>query len=180
MKKENNVLYILRLTVTLLLICAVVAGVLAGVNAITKDRIAAAQAQKTLDAIAEVLPGVEGLQELPLSGNTGIVKTVYASGESYAVIVAPAGFDGEVTMMVGITGGQVTGISVTSHTETPGLGAVAAAKNAKGEAFRNQFAGAAGELVVGENIDAISGATITSKAVTAGVNAALEFVKNLG
>ena len=174
----KNVLYILRLTVTLLLICALVAGVLAGVNAITKERIAAAQEQKTLDAIAQVLPGVEGLEQIP--GDTGIVKTVYASGDSYAVLVAPVGFDGEVTMMVGITAGEVTGISVISHTETPGLGAVAAAKNAKGEAFRNQFVGTSGELVVGESIDAISGATITSKAVVSGVNAALEFVENLG
>ena len=46
MKKESNALYILRLTVTLLLICAAVALALAGVNAITKDRIAAIQAEK--------------------------------------------------------------------------------------------------------------------------------------
>jgi len=178
----KNVLYILRLTVTLLLICALVAGVLAGVNAITKDKIAAIQAQKTLDAIAEVLPGVEGLEQMTLSGDTGIVKSAYVSDEGYAVEVAPIGFDGEVTLMVGITsGGEVTGISVISHTETPGLGAVAAAKNQRGEAFRNQFIGAAGELAVGENVDAISGATITSKAVTEGVNAALAFVtRNFG
>ena len=180
MKKENNVMYILRLTVTLLLICGVVAAVLAGVNSITKDKIAAIQEQKTLDAIAEVLPGVEGLEKMTLSGDTGIVKSVYTSENNYAVEVTPVGFDGEVTMMVGICGGQVTGISVISHTETPGLGAVAAAANAKGEAFRSQFAGLSGTLAVGEDIDAISGATITSKAVVTGVNAALEFVESLG
>lgn len=180
MKKENTACYILRLTVTLLLICGVVAAVLAGVNAITKDKIAAIQQQKTLDALEEVLPGVEGLEIMELSGDTGIVKTVYASGDSFAVEVAPVGFDGEVTMMVGITGGQVTGISIISHTETPGLGAVAAANNAKGEAFRSQFVGQSGTLAVGDSIDAISGATITSKAVVAGVNAALEFVEKLG
>ena len=180
MKKENNVLYILRLTVTLLLICGVVAAVLAGVNAITKDKIAAIQAQKTLDAIENVLPGVEGLEEMPLAGDTGIVRSVFVSGSSYAVEVAPIGFDGEITMMVGITDGQVTGISVISHTETPGLGAVAAAKNAKGDAFRGQFVGKSGTLEVGNQIDAMSGATITSKAVVAGVNAALEYVASLG
>ena len=180
MKKENNVLYILRLTVTLLLICGVVAAVLAGVNAITKDKIAAIQAQKTLDAIENVLPGVEGLEEMPLAEDTGIVRSVFVSGSSYAVEVAPIGFDGEITMMVGITDGQVTGISVISHTETPGLGAVAAAKNAKGDAFRGQFVGKSGMLEVGNQIDAMSGATITSKAVVAGVNAALEYVASLG
>lgn len=183
MKQESNVRYILRLALTLLAICAVVSALLAGVNAITKDRIAAIQIQKTQDAIEKVLPGVEGLQKLELSGETGTVRTVYASGSSYAVEVAPGGFDGPITMMVGITDGKVTGISVISHTETPGLGAVAAADSAKGEAFRNQFVGLVGGIVVdGENnsIDSMSGATITSKAVVAGVNAALEFVGNLG
>ena len=181
MKKENNFMYILRLTVTLLAITACVAAALAGVNLITKDKIAEIAQQKTLDAIAAVLPGVEGLEEV--AGNTGIVGSVYASGDSYAVEVRPSGFDGEVTMMVGITDGQVQGISIISHTETPGLGAVAAAKNAKGEAFRSQFEGVSGVLAVnkdGGEIDAITSATITSRAVVAGVNAALEYVENLG
>ena len=88
-----------------------------------------------------VLPGVQGLQKVELAGDAGIVSEVYASGESYAVKVLPSGFDGTITMMVGIADGQVTGISVISHTETPGLGAVAAAQNAKGDAFRSQFVG---------------------------------------
>ena len=180
MKKENTALYILRLTVTLLLICAAVAAVLAGVNAITKDKIAAIQEQKTQDAIEVVLPGVSDVEQLPLSGDAGIVTAVYAAEEGYAVQVAPNGFDGAITMMVGISEGQVTGISVISHTETPGLGAVAAANNAKGEAFRGQFAGQSGTLAVGDQIDGMSGATITSKAVVAGVNAALEYVEKLG
>lgn len=180
MKKENTVKYILRLTVTLLLICAVVAAVLAAVNAITKDKIAQIQVQKTQNAIAEVLPAVAGLEEVPLSGDTGIVKSVYVADGQYAVEVAPGGFDGEVTMMVGIVDGKVSGISVISHTETPGLGAVAAAQNAKGEAFRGQFVGQSGVLEIGDQIDAMTGATITSNAVVTGVNAALEFVANLG
>ena len=180
MRTETTVMYIIRLTVTLLVICAVVAGALAGVNAITKDAIAANQEKKTQDALAVVLPGVQGLQKVELAGDAGIVSEVYASGESYAVKVLPSGFDGAITMMVGIEDGQVTGISVISHTETPGLGAVAAAQNAKGDAFRSQFVGQSGELEVGDQIDAMSGATITSKAVVAGVNAALDYVANMG
>ena len=180
MKAENTVMYILRLTVTLLLICAVVAAVLAGVNAITKDAIAANQEKKTQDAIAAVLPGVTGLEKQTLTGDTGIVSEVYRSGDSFAVKVLPGGFDGEITLMVGIQNGALTGISVISHTETPGLGAVAAARNAKGEAFRSQFVGQSGTLVIGDQVDAMSGATITSKAVVTGVNAALSYVANLG
>ena len=180
MKKENTALYILRLTVTLLLICGAVAAVLAGVNAITKEPIAAIQEQKTQNAIAVVLPGVGNVEKMDITGDTGIVNAVYASEAGYAVEVAPSGFDGEVTMMVGVADGKVTGISVISHTETPGLGAVAAANNAKGEAFRSQFVGQSGVLSVGEQIDGMSGATITSKAVVSGVNAALEYVEKLG
>lgn len=179
MKTENMALYILRLAVTLLLIAGLMAAALAGVNAITKDKIAAIQEQKTLDAIAVVLPGVEGLEAQAVNDPSGLVQSLYASGDSYAVQVAPGGFDGAITMMVGISGGKVTGISIISHTETPGLGATAAADNAKGEAFRGQFVGG-DSFTVGTNVDAMSGATITSKAVTAGVNAALEYVKTLG
>ena len=180
MRENSTLMHIVRLTVTLLVICAAVAAVLAGVNMITKDKIAAIQVQKTEKAIAEVLSNVQGLQQLPLEGDTGIVQAVYTAGGDYAVQVAPGGFDGEVTMMVGISDGAVTGISVISHTETPGLGAVAAAQNAKGEAFRGQFVGQSGSLVIGEQIDAMTGATITSTAVVTGVNAALDYVANLG
>lgn len=179
MKKENMGLYILRLAVTLLLITGITGAALAGVDAITKDKIAAIQQQKTLDAIAVVLPGVDDLTQQPVADETGLVKNLYASGDNYAVEVAPGGFDGAITMMVGISQGEVTGISIISHTETPGLGAVAAAQNAKGEAFRSQFVGGT-SFEVGANVDAMSGATITSKAVTAGVNAALSYVQGLG
>ena len=180
MKKENLVQYVLRLTVTLLAITGLVAAALAGVNAITKDAIAANQEKKTQDALALVLPDAGNLQKQELTADAGIVSEVYTDGQSYAVKVLPSGFDGTITMMVGIADGKVTGISVISHTETPGLGAVAAAQNAKGEAFRSQFVGQEGTLSIGNQIDAMSGATITSNAVVTGVNAALSYVANMG
>lgn len=180
MNANSTMRQIVRLTATLLVICAVVAAVLAGVNMITKDKIAQIQLQKTETAIREVLPDAGGVRQLDLNGDTGIVQAVYEADGSYAVQVAPGGFDGAVTMMVGVSEGKVTGISVISHTETPGLGAVAAAKNAKGEAFRGQFVGQEGTLVIGQQVDAMSGATITSTAVVTGVNAALDFVANMG
>jgi electron transport complex protein RnfG len=180
MRNDSTLMHIVRLTVTLLTICAVVAAVLAGVNMITKDKIAEIQNQKIEKAIQEVIPNAQDVQQLPLSGDAGIVQAVYTANGSYALQVAPGGFDGEVIMMVGISEGKVAGISVISHTETPGLGAVAAAQNAKGEAFRGQFVGQEGMLAIGDQIDAMSGATITSTAVVTGVNAALEYVANMG
>ena len=180
MRNDSTLMHIVRLTVTLLTICAVVAAVLAGVNMITKDKIAEIQNQKIEKAIQEVIPNAQDVQQMPLSGDAGIVQAVYTANGSYALQVAPGGFDGEVIMMVGVSEGKVAGISVISHTETPGLGAVAAAQNAKGEAFRGQFVGQEGTLVIGDQIDAMSGATITSTAVVTGVNAALEYVANMG
>lgn len=173
---KSTSLYILRMALTLLIITSVVAAALAGVNAITAPKIAAITQQKTQAAIEKVLPGGgEKLESFP--DETGIVKSVYASESGYAIEVAPNGFDGPVTMMVGVSkDGKVLDISIISHTETPSLGAVAAAQNSAGESFRNQFIGQSGSLSVskdGGTIDALTSATITSRAVTAGVNAAL-------
>lgn len=185
MNKTSNVGYILRLCLTLLAICAVVAVLLAGVNAITEPRIAEINAEKTVQAIAAVLRDAAEAQPLDeFPDDTGMVKAVYASPTGYAVQVASPGFDAEIDMMVGVDlEGRVLGISVISHTETAGLGAVAAAQTEKGKAFRSQFEGQSGILAVakdGGTIDALTSATITSRAVTAGVNAALACTGQLG
>jgi electron transport complex protein RnfG len=113
-----------------------------------------------------------------------LVSKVYASDSGYAVQVTPGGFDNTITMMVGVDkSGNVLGIDVISHTETAGLGAVSDADTPAGIAFREQFKGASGSVSVtkdGGQMDAITGATITSRAVCAGVNAALECVAQMG
>lgn len=186
MKKRSAIGYILRISLTLLLITGVVAALLAGVNALTKDKIANANQEKTRKAIAEVLPGAGDVEEISFTDETGLVSKVYrpkSGAAGYAVEVIPSGFGGEITMMVGIgNDGNVLGISIISHTETAGLGAVAAADNAAGQAFRNQFAGMGGQLSVnkdGGQVDALTGATITSRAIVDGVNAAVACVAAL-
>jgi len=181
MKTESTVKYVLRLALTLLAITGVVAVCLAGVNMVTAPAIDALNAQKTQEAIEKVLPGGGEAIDFP---ETALVSTVYASETGYAVEVTPGGFDNTITMMVGVDkSGSVLGISVISHTETAGLGAVAAAGTPAGEAFRNEFVGASGSVSVtkdGGEVDAITGATITSRAICVGVNAALEVVGKLG
>ena len=183
MKQKSTFAYVLKLSVTLLLITGITAAALAGINSITAPKIAAINAQKTQDAIEAVLPG-GGEKMENFSDEGGVVTAVYASETGYAVEVCPAGFNGAIKMMVGVAkDGSVLDISIISHTETAGLGAVAAAKTSAGEAFRGQYAGQSGSLAVtndGGQIDAITGATITSRAVTAGVNAALACVAKLG
>ena len=181
MKTESTVKYVLRLALTLLTITAVVAAVLAGVNSITAPAIEKLTAEKTQLAIEAVLPGGGEAVDFP---ETALVSKVYASDSGYAVEVTPGGFDNTITMMVGVDkAGSVLGISIISHTETAGLGAVAAAGTPAGENFRNEFVGASGSVSVtkdGGEVEAITGATITSPAVCVGVNAAQACVANLG
>ena len=181
---ENIVMYVLRLAGTLFLIAALVALALAGVNSVTAPIIEELNAQKTQDAIAAVLPGGFDTEVTDFADATGIVSKVYQGANGYAVEVGPGGFDNTITMMVGVDNeGKVLGISVVSHTETAGLGAVAAANTSAGEAFRGQFVGTSGSVSVtkdGGAMDAITGATITSRAICVGVNAALDCVAGLG
>ena len=178
----KTILFVLRLALTLLAITAVVAVALAGVNMITAPAIAELHAQNTQAAIQAVLPG--GGEELAEFPAVDLVSKVYASETGYAVQVTPGGFDNTITMMVGVDkSGNVLGIDVISHTETAGLGAVSDADTPAGIAFREQFKGASGSVSVtkdGGQMDAITGATITSRAVGAGVNAALECVAQMG
>ncbi len=168
--------YVLKLSLTLLLITGLVEAALAGVNAVTKDRIAAVQVEKINKAIGTLFPEttqVRQMEAAEYTDETGTVTAVYAADGGWAMEVHPSGFGGELTLMVGISNTfEVTGVQVISHAETPGLGAVAADKTSAGEAFRNSFVGKSGTLQVGD-IDAITSATITSQAVVNGVNAAL-------
>ena len=184
MKQESLSRYILRITLVLLTIAVVVAGLLAVVNQLTAPVIAQSTREKTQAAIRQVLPGGYETEITDFSDKTGLVSKVYQGKSGYALEVNPVGFDSAICMMVGIDNeGKVLGIAIVSHTESAGLGAVAAADTQKGQTFRQQFAGAFSSVSVskdGGEIDAITNATITSRAVCDGVNAALQCVAGFG
>ena len=182
--KKTAAGYIVKLTLILFLITGVVAILLGGVNAVTKGPIADYAAQKTADAIRLVLPSDAEPEELAdYTDETGLVTAAYRVGtDGYVFKILVGGSQGSIEMMVGVAADQtVSGISFISMSETPGLGAVAAQSGAKGEAFRSQFVGMSGSLAVtkdGGAVDALTGATVTSRAVTNGVNAALACAAN--
>ena len=182
-QNESMVMYVLRLAGTLLAITAIVAACLAGVNALTAPVIDELNAAATQEAISAVLPGGFDTEITDFTDATGLVSKVYQGANGYAIEVGPGGFDNTITMMVGVDNeGKVLGISIVSHTETAGLGAVADADTPKGIAFREQFVGTSGSVSVtkdGGTIDSITGATITSRAICVGVNAALDCVAGL-
>lgn len=175
----------------LFVITFVVALLLGWVNAITTDKIDAIKAQKIADAMSELIPDAQFEEQNGANDPTGVVTAVYKATKSgqeagYCVQVEPTGFGGKLTVIVGIDAGQkLTGIKITSQTETAGLGTKATEPD-----FYGQYAGKSSSssqpLEVIKNgtpannqIVAISGATITSKAVTSGVNAACEYVAAL-
>ena len=181
MKTESNVMYIIRLAAILLIITSLVAAALAGVNSITAPAIAKLTAEKTQMAIEAVLPGGgEAIDFAPVD----LVSKVYKGENGYAIEVTPGGFDNTITMMVGVDfEGKVLGIDIIKHTETAGLGAVADAETPAGQNFRGQFVGTSGSVAVtkdGGAMDSITGATITSRAICDGVNAALACAATLG
>ncbi|MBQ4565428.1 MAG: RnfABCDGE type electron transport complex subunit G [Oscillospiraceae bacterium] len=168
--------YILRLTITLFLITAVVAGLLALVNHVTEDKIATLKEEKAKNAMLQVLPA-EQYTPVPCA-EEGV--TIYqADDKGYVVRLEAGGFGGAIDLMVGVNSdGTVSGISVVSHAETASLGA-----NCTRADWQSQFVGRSGQLAVdkdGGEIDSLTGATVTSRAVTEAVERALNLVEEVG
>ncbi|HIU42785.1 MAG TPA: FMN-binding protein [Candidatus Ventrousia excrementavium] len=173
---------IIRLALPLLIITVIVAGVLGAVDAITADKIAELAVQKTQNAMGAIISGAQ-FESVDFTDETGIINEVYTAsvGGQYAgmcIRVSPNGFSDVIEMIVGISPeNTVLGVEIVSSSETSGLGS-----RASEDEWRAQFVGKTGPLTVqkntatGENdIVAITGATITSRAVTEGVQAALDY-----
>lgn len=183
---------VLRLGVVLLVICAVAGAVLAVVDGITRDRIAAQATIRLQQALRDVLAEADEFQdetealslvktEASVGGKPpfAIVQKMYAGysqGEhsGFAFMCHPAGYGGVIETVVGVSAsGNVRGVSVIRHSETPGLGA-----NVTNSEFQRRFVGipAGTEVKVkkdGGQVDAITGATVSSRAVADAVNEAL-------
>ena len=177
---------ILKLTLILFLVSAIVAGVLGVVNEVTKDRIAEQNRIKTEKAYAAVLPasGYEKL-ELDTSAYTNIDSVSKAAGgEGYVVQTTFSGAQGNITMVVGVSPDyKCTGISIISHAETSGLGANAASTSDIGVNWRAQFVGQDKNMAItkaGGTIDALTSATITSRSVAEAAANAISVVESLG
>jgi len=176
-KSKSTGAYVLRLTLTLFLITTIVAGLLGLVNYVTANTIAEQIAQKAENAMRQVLEA-DGYEPLDVPEDSAVTAAYRAGDKGYVVRVAPNGFGGAIDMMVGVdVSGAVTGVAIVSQSETASLGA-----NCTREDFRAQFTGKTGTLSVskdGGKIEALTGATVTSRAVTEGVNTALEFVQEV-
>ena len=182
-----------KLGLNLLIISAVAALLLALTNSVTSSTIAQRNEQANAEArklVLESAQDFEQVKDVKTDNSKGVeVSEIYeakdASGNTvgYTLKVLPSGYGGTIELMVGIDSakGQVSGINVVSNSETAGLGA-----KATNPEFSDQYKGKLlEELSVLKNgtpgdteIKAISGATITSTAVTNGVDAAIEVYNN--
>ena len=119
---------------------------------------------------------------ISISGKAGhhLQYEVKSGGDTigYAFKVTASGSQGNIVMIVGVdTDLTVTGVSIVNNSETKGIGSKVMDNEATsaGTGALDQFVGksGAGTLVVKQNIDAVTGATVSTKGVTKGVNAAL-------
>ena len=170
------------LVVVLFLICLVTALLLGLTNEVTAPFIQENNWKTTQEAMNAVLPADEYADVTSqYTGGDATVEAVYQAGDAgYVVQVSPpTSFSGNLTIMVGVDSGYAcTGISITSTGETSGLGS-----NASKPDFQAQFVGKTGEVKVtkdGGDIDALTGATITSRGVCEAVTSAIAAAASMG
>ena len=191
--------FILKVAGTLTVISLVVAALLGFVNSITADKIAEIDAENTRIAMSAVAPEgsefgdkIEVTDDMVAAAATqsGKILELYpvtngGAEAGYVMKISASGSQGTIVMMVGVDANKaITGISVVSHAETSGIGTkvVENKPNSAGVPVLDQFVGlsGAGSLVVGSNITAISGATVSTKGITMGANTALAVADVLG
>ena len=189
MSKTNTFTYVLKIFLPLLLICAVIAGVVSGVQVLTKDAIAANEAkveaekeQKKLDAIADIYgEGVkfEKLTELP-EGIDEIRVATDENGKKLAVATLTVkGYSKGLQVFVAYgSEGEIRRVMILASNETTGIGS-----KVSDEDYLKDYNGLSGVIDFGnkdDDLDKIAGATISSKAVLGAVNTATEELLGLG
>lgn len=179
-----------RIVIAILLSAAVLFGASLGLNGI-----AAKNAQEEhLQIMQTILPGSESFTLEPYSGEDGNIRSVHKAENGFVIETVTYGYADEITMLIGVSNaGKITGLVVREAHETVGLGNevltdhefLAQFLNKSGSfevatAGADAFSGATSESTetAGEStgVDAITGATVTSKAVVRCVNSAIAYV----
>jgi electron transport complex protein RnfG len=175
---------------SLLLAVVILLGVSFGLKGIAEER---AQAEH-LRLLRTVLPDSENFVVEPYAGDDANIVSVHKGENGFVVETSTYGYAGDITMYIGVSNeGKVTGLVVNTMSETPGLGGEALTDHVFLSQFLNQsgsftvathgadaFSSATGETAAAEGeeieVDAITGATVTSKAVARCVSSAVAYV----
>lgn len=155
--------------ITILLAAAVLFGVSFGLNGLAS---ANAQAEH-LRLMQTLLPGSESFVVEPYTGEDANIRSVHKGENGFVIETITQGYADQIRVLVGVSEkGYVTGLVVREMHETYGLGA----KGLTDWQFLAQFLKTEGDAQVGGDVDALTGATVTSKAITRCVNSAVAFV----
>ncbi|WP_438317727.1 RnfABCDGE type electron transport complex subunit G [Candidatus Caldatribacterium sp. SIUC1] len=179
---------ILRVALALTVVCVAAALSLSVVYVVTKEKIAEEAKKELKEALGVVFPEAEtftpldlaALGTLPESKEIQFLEAYEAQsgGERRGMVfkVASTGYGGPIVLLVGVDTeeGKITGLKVLEHQETPGLGS-----NIAEVGFLSQFLGKslASPFRVGEDVQAVSGATISSRAVARACAKVAEIVR---
>jgi len=187
--------FVVKVAGTLTVIALVTALLLGLVDGVTRGPIAEIEAEKTRVAMSAVAPaGSEFTDKMEIpaaaaeaaAAQGGKVLELYGvKAGGYVMKISASGSQGSIVMMVGTDANKaITGISVVSHAETSGIGTKVCGNelNDAGVPVLDQFIGLSGSgtLVVKKNIVPITTATVSTKGITMGANAALAAVEAMG
>lgn len=152
---------------------AVSVAVLFGISALLAPVEAENKAKDRLEVMGLLLPGSQTFEEEAYEGEDSNISRVYRSESGCVMETIVNGYVDEITLLVGVdNSGKVTGVLVEDMNETWGLGRRAMTD----QDFLSQLIGTDGEAAVGEDVDALTGATVTSKAVVKAVNSAAAYM----
>ena len=178
---------IVRIALALALVCLVAAVSLSAVNQLTRGEIERRKAEELAESLRVVFPAAESFKELPVPAEIPkregasilAVYEAFTEGKSqgYVFRVYTMGYGGEMVLLLGIgKDGTFTGMQVLEHQETPGLGS-----NITEETFRSQFVGKSVDdpFEVRKDIQAITGATISTRAVASACRGAIAYFKEV-
>lgn len=169
--------------VVILVLIAVIAGIaLSGVYLGTKEQIALAKQRELEEALKKVCPFLEsGYEEIQLDHEDGKIPAYAVNRDGQLAgaalkMVTSEGFAGDITLLVGVDSSHaVTGLYILEHKETPGLGTKAAEKDWWGQMLGKTLDTFTFRVTKDRgDVDAITAATITSRAVTHAVGRALQ------
>ena len=160
----------LKPVTVLLAICVAVGAVLSGINAKTAPIIAANEEASRNETYFAALPQADSFTQLDCSidGITAVLKA--NNGAGYVVTAQARGYGGQVPAAVAFSSdGTILQVIMMSNEETPGLG-----QKVTDEDFSGQFAGREAQPLTIDQVDAVSGATISSKAAVTAIDLAIE------
>lgn len=160
---------VLTPVLVILLMAAMLSGASKGFATLEADY----AAQEMTIMMRNLLPYSSEFVPEEYTGEDESIRSVYKAENGYVIETVTAGYAGDIRLLVGVSNkGKVTGLVVRDMSETHGLGA-----NAWNDVdFLAQFLNTSGDAEVGTNVDALTGATVSSKAITRGINSAVAFV----